>query len=463
MAKTLISSEWIREIHREGSNSLDRYTFCGALEYCYNHIAYLWNDETRRKHEREYDNIILPALRSHNEKTIRDYTKDDYEEAIEAIREKGYEQNGVRQQYAESSIHNYQNLIYYVVRQASVYGLCDNVLWGSRFTLDEADEKQAVDAETVQKKSLSVEQEKRFAKEVLTDISGDGAAAALLLMWGLGLRNAEACGLNYGDIKPLEGHPEVHAAWIYKSTKINSSELQSGGKTYNTGRIVPMPARLVDFLERRRKLVMRQLSELNNKDVSVDDLPICCDGSLNEDAGNCLKRCSANKVTAAAGPVFEKAGITSRQIAYLDAELSRDNTAAILKEKEPTAYLLRRNFATQMSILGLSVSEMQYLIGHDVEDAYESRNEYVDSDRIFEMAKKLRNRVLLNQTDQRANRTELRFSGKKTVKMHLSAKEPGDALRITISPEEQKTFLKMSWFEEVAVPNYDRTVNVLKE
>ena len=76
------------------------------------------------------------------------------------------------------------------------------------------------------------------------------------------------------------------------------------------------------------------------------------------------------------------------ELAFLDEELSEENTAALLKEKEPTAYLLRRNYATQMCILGLTNAEMQYLMGHDVEDAYESRNEFVDSERIYIMYQK---------------------------------------------------------------------------
>ena len=59
MGKTLIDDEWIREIHTENSAVNDKYTFCGALEYRYKHIARNWNVDTRKKHEREYNNIIL--------------------------------------------------------------------------------------------------------------------------------------------------------------------------------------------------------------------------------------------------------------------------------------------------------------------------------------------------------------------------------------------------------------------
>ena len=294
MAKTLIDDQWIREIYK---NNQKEYTFCGALEYRYKHIAKNWNAETRKKHEREYNSIILPALRDHNNKTIREYSKEDFEEAIEQIKDKGYVQEGIRHQYSESSIKNFENLIYYVVYQSSVYGLCNDVLWGTKFVLDIADEKEEIEARVFLKKSLSVQQEKNFRKEVLSDVDEDGAVVALLLMWGLGVRNAEACGLNYGDIKPLEGHPECYVAWIYKSTKIDSNKLQSGGKTYNTGRIIPVPEKIVEFLKLRKERILKIITTQGEEDIDVDGLPICCDGWIDVDNKNYAKRCKADSVT----------------------------------------------------------------------------------------------------------------------------------------------------------------------
>lgn len=459
MGKILIDDSWIREIHRNG---LTEYTFCGALEYRYKHIAKYWNADTRKKHEREYNNIILPALKNHNDKSIKEYTKEDFEEAIELIKESGYEREGVRRQYAESSIHNFENLIYYVVFQSSVYGLCDNVLWGTRFVLELPDEEGELEERVVLKKSLTIEQEKRFAREVMSDPSEDGPVLALLLMWALGLRNGETCGLNYGDIKPLEGHPECFVAWVYKSTKVKSAELQSGGKTYNTGRIVPVPDIVKAFLDERKKMITEVLKYQGREDINVDTLPICCDGVIDHDNDDYTGRCKADQVTAAAHVVFEKAGITSKQVAYLDAELSEGNTAKILKEKEPTAYLLRRNYATQMCILGLSNSEMQYLIGHDVEDAYESRNEYVDSDRIYSMFLKLQQRELLNEKRDIYNKTEMHFHGPGTVKIHLSAKEPTNGILVKISESANDTDTETKWYEGVETVEEDRSVNVLE-
>lgn len=457
MAKTIIEDNWIREIFKDG---VTEYTFCGALEYRYRHIAYHWNADTRKKHEREYNNVILPALKNHNEKSIRQYTRNDYEEAIESIRESGYVQNGVRKEYAESSIHNFENLIYYVVYQAAIYGLCENVLWGTKFVLPVPDEAEEIEQRVMLKKSLSIEQEKCLSKELMTDPYEDGSMVALLLMWGLGLRNAEACGLDYGDIRPIEGHPGCYVAWIYKTTKINSNDLQSGGKTYNTGRIVPVPEKIVEFLNTRKSLLQTVIYQQKN-DVCIDKLPICCDGCIDLEADGYAKRCKADQITTVAHDIFERAGITSKQLAFLDAELSEDNTATLLKEKEPTAYLLRRNYATQMSILGLTSAEMQYLIGHDVEDAYESRNEFVDSERIYAMYLKLQQRELLNERRTDYNKAEICIHKKGTVKLHISAIEPVDEIKIKITKTDKESTVITRCFEENGQFTGERSVNIL--
>ena len=458
MGKLLIDESWVREINKDG---LTEYTFCGALEFRYKHIAKNWNLDTRKKHEREYNSIILPALKNHNDKSINEYTKEDYEEAIEKIKETGYEKDGDRRQYAESSVQNFEKLIYYVVFQAAAYGLCENVLWGTKFTLDLSSEESEIEERVVLKKSLSIEQEKRLARELPTDPSEDGANVAVLLMWAIGLRNSEACGLNYGDIKTLEGHSDCFTAWIYKTTKIKSDELQSGGKTYNTGRIIPIPDKVVTYLNERKKLIQKILNYQGRTDI-IDELPICCNGCLDYDTDAYIKRCKADDVTSAAREIFERAGITSKLLAYLDAELSEGNTSKLLKEKEPTAYLLRRNFATQMCILGLSESEMQYLIGHDIEDAYESRNEYVDSERIYAMHLKLQQRELLNEKKDDYNKTEICIHSNGTMKIHISAKEPTDGIKVNISEDSTITSATTKWFEEKGTLSSDRTVNLLE-
>ena len=465
-----IDDKWNVEIHGVAPGKYDNsYTFYGALSHLYKYISKNWKkNETKIQYMKIYNNTILPAIKEHNNKCIWQLTKEDFEDAIISIREKGYEIGGKQQYYSESTIQKFQYLIYIVVYIASAFNYCDDVLWGTRFELSEGDsENNETEEKTVLKKSLTVQQEQELSKALTEDIRMDGAAVGLLLMFGLGLRNAEACGLNYGDIKPLRGYNHCYVAWIYKSTKIGTNELQSGGKTINTGRIIPVPKGVYDFLYRRKMCIYRKLQDhpeaKRQEKFDIDNMPICCNGPIGDDIETYIKRCSANNISSIAPQYFKIAGIKSKQIALIDAELSDVGIVKILKEKDATAYLLRRNYATHLQILGLTTAEMQYLIGHDVEDAYESRNEFVNEERIYAMHLKLLHRPLVNDISA-DKKTQISVNPDTVCKIRIVADEPSEPvyIRLTI-PDNSDKMIDTSVFTEGQSIHQSRQVNILQE
>ena len=61
-----------------------------------------------------------------------------------------------------------------------------------------------------------------------------------------------------------------------------------------------------------------------------------------------------------------------------------------MQEKEPTAYLLRRNFATCCSsICQIVDDDMNYLMGHRLQTPDSPRYEYVNEDKLLELRNKL--------------------------------------------------------------------------
>lgn len=158
-----IDNHWIRIIG-------GKPTFCGAFELCYEDCAKHWHKaETRKQYARDYNDKILPNLSDHDGKSIEAYTKEDYDSAISAIVAHGQGiKGGLFVPYADSTIQHYRHLIEVVVVSASNHGLCDNVLWGSCFSL--AEERGADDEikERVKlKKSLTVKQEQAVARRLL--------------------------------------------------------------------------------------------------------------------------------------------------------------------------------------------------------------------------------------------------------------------------------------------------------
>lgn len=94
---------------------------------------------------------------------------------------------------------------------------------------------------------------------------------------------------------------------------------------------------------------------------------------------------------------FMEIKANEKQFAYIDAVLDNDELRTNLNDvQDPSAYIFRRNFVTIMSILQLDESEIQYTIGHDIEDNYEKRNDFLNEDRIYEIKKKLQYRPAFN-------------------------------------------------------------------
>ena len=70
-------------------------------------------------------------------------------------------------------------------------------------------------------------------------------------------------------------------------------------------------------------------------------------------------------------------------------------------EKDPTAYLFRRNVATHLSILGLRRNEIEYIMGHDIEDERDSRNFFRNEDKLYPIAIKMHERPVVNHLGAR--------------------------------------------------------------
>lgn len=460
-----LSDKWAREVYLDEKDRAGccNLTFAGVYEKCYLDIAYYWRAaSTKKKNESSYENVILPALANHNDKRISDYTREDFEEAIELIKKTGYNENGVIRFYAESSIKNFERLIYYVVFQAAVRGFCDNMLWGTHFEIEDIKVEERIYEKVQLKKSLNPKQEKALVAELLDKVDATGEEVGVLLMLALGTRNAEVCGLNYGDIKQLQEYPEDVVAWIYKSTIPESPDLQSSGKTHNAGRIVPIPQKVVRFLAKRKELLMKHLTSLGvEKEVDITMLPIVCKGDMLE--GDSYKnRASAREVSNAAKKIFQYIGVDGLVLAFLEEELLTNEMGKVLREKDPTAYLLRRNYATHLQILALTVSEIQYLIGHEVEDAYESRNEFVDEKRIHEMARKLSKRPLLNDIVESTETLELTLEKDEQARIMIEAQEPLDKLEITVVNAGENDTYSGKYYIDSVEKKFDRCIDISK-
>ena len=480
MHRRLITDEWAREYHAPGSSGfadgimLTPLTFCGVLEQCYDSIAEHWNGDTRSKYDRDYNNVILPHFRDHNTKIVSEYTKEDCDAALMAIQEDGFTSCGMKKKYSEAQMRHFKYLIYIVFHTAARVGFCYDFLWGTQYEITEDRERVAVQSKTRLKKSLSILQEKRFAEALMEDLREQGQRIALLLMFSLGLRDGEACGLDFGDIYELPSYKGCYVAMVKQSTIPNTNELQSSGKTWNTGRRIPIPSKVRAFLLERKALVESVIKE-QGLDISIDRVPVAGRDYLDEEFCNPLTRLKADHVTDAAKEVFREVEIASEVLSTLEAEMEEKISQLEVSEKTVSAYLLRRNFATHLQVLGLDRADIQYLLGHCIEDAYIERSDYTDAE-LYRISQIMEQRPLLNYDcespiDLMTN-MEKSFSGKvffqllandAPVIIRIYAKELTDTLKIKALLTDEEERGRLSFFKAYKPFVVSKKIDVIRK
>ena len=366
----------------------NKYTFFGVLDEHYDYLFRNCNDVTRGGYNRDYNRYILPDLAG---RTMEECELEDYEAIIEKVINDGKK---------PSTVQRYRYLIRTVVRCAVENGICEDILFGSIYSLPPDEEKgKTKKKEFVRnRKSLRVKEEIRLFRELMLEPTQEGPRMGLALMFALGLRNGEACGLKFGAIRPMVSDPDNYCTWVYETTEGETSRLKTGGKTKNASRILPVPPKLLELLQKRKEFLQQEIEAgtilLSPEEgiFSIDDLPIACQKS------DYTARCTSRHLTAAGRLLLKEIQISEDAVSYIDRELQNPENRIEMgvTEKDPTAYLLRRNLGTHLHILGFSESEIQYFMGHEMEDIYAERNEFTNEEHLHLMREKLQNRPLFN-------------------------------------------------------------------
>jgi len=452
----------------------EEHTFYGIYHDYSEDFEEHWKaDSTQRSNYLRYCNQIIPLLPNHDETPISAYTQEDYDAVIQALIKRGQDTKGKQYlPYKESTLQDFRRLIYYVVEIAARHGECDNVLWESSLNPEVTTQSEEVKAsQALLSKSLTIPQEQAVAEALLSDPLQSGQNMGLLLMYALGLRNAEACAVDFGDIKPMQTHPECPVVWIYKTTGYDTSVGKLGGKTRNADRIIPLPDKVAALIRARRQHMESQLNKL------VDDYPIVC----NNDRWDV--RCSARELTNAARALFQSIKMKAVQLASVTEDLQEEpetsnDSLPFEDRKDPTAYLFRRNFGTHLHILGLTEPEIEYVIGHDIDDPYETRNEFVDEEKLFAIKQKMDGRPLVNsdrsqigQSIRVGEHLPLQHTAHMQVpaasaetELHITANEPTDIITVRLSSHPQNMRIKLNCrYYTVKTSGYDRFVDTQQQ
>ena len=356
--------------------------------------AFSWVESTQASYRNTIDNAA-PFLRGI---PFCDCTTDDFDNAIENI-------NNVRidsgkKPYSKNTLKGFRSVFNDLCSFAEVYshGAYSSVVWGSSWKasdtavnkrslsirekrkLEKAEKEARAERQVKLPRSLTMTQEVKLLDEIDRGIEDNSYYAGLALMFYLGLRPGECCGVNFGDIRPLEGYPETHCLYIYE--QITSKEISSNKlKTSNAYRMLPVPEELFELLSRRKAVVEREL----HNDCSHCYV-VCADETKEDLKEGLKKQCNRRRFRVFAQTLLRRINVEEQVV----SNLSRAVKAGSVYEQSVTSYLLRRNFSTALSaVCGMEDDELKYLMGHDIGAADEERHDFVNPDTLFQLWEKL--------------------------------------------------------------------------
>lgn len=366
----------------------NEYTFAGVLRKFFSYseegesISEPWNSEenTIKPYIRDYEKRILPAIDS--KMKMSEFNEDAFVEVIKRIRRSNPD-------YSDERIDHMIRLVWRCYKVGVDNGLYEDQLgWeghlGRNIIINNGGEtgEERTFRLVKNKKSLLLAEEKRLLDWALKldPYKANGKEIGLLVMLLCGLRDNEACGITFGALRRIT-ELDFPCLYIYQTTEVKRNTLKAGGKTKNAPRIIPIFEWLYSFIQKRRDYVQ----SVKGFGVDIEQYPLVCKDH------DIKSHCRSDDLSRFAKSFFErkKIGIHAQDSLKQDLFYKKLDNEDI-GEKNPTAYLLRRNYATHMYALGLDAGQIQYMIGHDIENEEEYRYFYNNEDTlksIYELLK----------------------------------------------------------------------------
>ena len=182
--------------------------------------------------------------------------------------------------------------------------------------------------------------------------------------------------MTYRAIQPLTKN--VKALYIYRALD-TSNKSKNQLKTKNAYRVLPIPAELDFLLQERIQYIQK-----SHPNGCFEDFPIV------NSPEDCTKFCTRKHFGDTIRNLLRSIRTNEESLVYASHLLEANKS---VKEESPTAYLLRRHYATILSSVCLMTEEeLQYLMGHDIRNADIRHSDLLDTDWLLQMYNKLNRR-----------------------------------------------------------------------
>ena len=198
------------------------------IEICNAHGV---NNENRRSYIRDYNNNICDFVKPNL--PITEYDDDAIKELVDAILAHGI----ISEVTMETRINHL--ILDPISWYCKKHGI-DDPTWGSAYRFNDHNLGKEVALKRVQR-SFTKKEALQLATILLTNTPElPGELFALIACLYFGSRNNEAAGLSFRDFHPMFMYPEEYYLQLGAiTTNYGKNTLKTGGKTYNSPRLVP--------------------------------------------------------------------------------------------------------------------------------------------------------------------------------------------------------------------------------
>lgn len=376
-----------------------KLTFYGVLDKYFEQIGdrYHLCTKTRISYAGEYERYILPRV---NDRPLENYSAEDFEQIIHDINNEG-------KGFAKTTLQHYRLLITRVIDVAVQEEHMKNPLWGVDFDETLTPEQIEKREKKTLPKSLAPIQISAISEEIYHSACESGRRIGLMSMLESGARPKEVTGASYGDVKKMRLLDSCSTMAIHSSTIKQSRKRKNKLKTKNGYRTAILGPRATNIIK-QKKLALNNIDVLQvESDIPdgleiTDILPLACG---NEDPS---VPCASPDMTKEFRHLLrdvnygEEDYIAAQRIAESDEfqeaeKLATPTELGFAIEKDPTSYITRRHFCTDLHIVGCSPDEIQYAMGHKIENTAIDRRDFRNEDRITALAEKMLKRPFVNK------------------------------------------------------------------
>lgn len=372
-------------------------TFFGVLWKYFDEIAKenRWGPNTQVLYAGQYEKRVLPRLSS---LPLECYTAEDFKRVIAEI-------SCEEKINAPSTVEHYRNLIKCVIEEAVREEKMKDPLWGTPFSSVTTPKQVQEQEKKKLPKSISVAQHCALTVGVYKKAPASGEGKGLLLCYETGVRPKESAGSSIGDFKEPQLGGDFSCIAIHSSTIGQGHQRRDKTKTPNGYRMCilgPVGTELLrDKVETIRGMI--ESGDLQLPPGSpMEAIPIA------NIPADWLTPCSSQQLSQAFRTLLRDINYKSEE--YLAAckvveseefqEAVRRITPKELgfaEEKDPSAYILRRLFCTELHIVGCSRPQRQNLMGHVIEDPAVERRDFRNEDQLATLVQLLNKRPGTNR------------------------------------------------------------------